>query len=478
MHIHIIHRAIRLNDNTSLIHQLKEISNKETVQIIFIFTPEQINKNKNKYFSDASVQFMIESLHELSDTIAKHKGKLLFFKGDNIKVLNKIHKTTKIKTLSFNYEYTPYGKERSNNIHEWATKNDIIVYEKEDYALYDILTGDTLKEDKTPYLVYTPYMKHVSKLKVREVDNYITNKIEFDYSKKLENINYNIKEQDIDKFYINNDNINVHGGRSNSLKILKHIDDFKDYQKGRDYLMYKTTFLGATNHFGTCSIREVYNAIVDKLGKNSGLVRELIFRQFYMEICYHYPHVLQGQIKGKNKSFKLKYDNIKWSYNKNHYKRWCDGTTGYLIVDACMRQLNTINYMVNRGRMITTSFAIRNLHLDWRDTEKYFATKLVDYDPINNSQGHQWVAGCGTDAQPWFRIFNPITQLINWDYNCEFIYKWIPEVKSVPIKDLHNWFDPKIHNKWLEKGIKYYAPIVDHSIERENSIKIYKKALS
>ena len=421
---------------------------------------------------------MIESLHELSDTIDKHGGKLLFFKGDNIKVLNKIHKTNKIETLSFNYEYTPYGKERSQLINDWAKKNNIIVYEKEDYALYDILSGETLKNDKTPYLVYTPYMKHVSKLKVREVDNYITNKIQFDYSKKIENINYNIKEKDIDKFYIPNDKINVHGGRSNGLKILKDIDTFGDYQKGRDYLMYKTTFLGATNHFGTCSIREVYTAMVDKLGKNSGLIRELIFRQFYMEICHHYPHVLQGQIKGHNKSFKLKYDKIKWSYNKNHYKKWCEGTTGYLIVDACMRELNTTGYMHNRGRLIVSNFLCRLMHQDWHLGERYFASKLYDYDPAQNNFGWQ-VSGAnssGTTSRPLEQtILNPWIQSAQFDPKGEYIKKWCPELADVSPRDLHRWQDKC--DDWINKGVKYMKPMLDYKEEKEKNLKMYRKYL-
>jgi deoxyribodipyrimidine photo-lyase len=473
--IHIVHRAIRIHDNTSLIAQMKE---QPDITVIFIFTPEQINPKKNKYFSNNSVQFMIESLKELATTIHDKGGKMLFFYGDVIKVLKSLHKLVPINSISFNYEYTPYGRKRSNDINLFAKSNNITVYEKEDYALYDILPGDTLKADKTPYLVYTPYMNHLTNdLKVRPIDRY--NKFVFTNMKQYHDNKYYMDIKEIDKFYDVNININVNGGRSNSLKILKNMDKFKDYSKMRDQLVYNTTFLGASNHFGTVSIREVYNSMIEKLGKNAtGLIRELIWRQFYMELTYHFPKILQGMVtKHKNLSLKEKYDDIKWSYNKSNFKKWCLGMTGHPIVDAAMRQMNTTGFMHNRARMITVSFCVKNQHIDWRWTEMYFATKLCDYDPMSNSGGHQWVAGCGSDAQPWFRIFNPWTQQKDYDPDCAYIKKWIPELETVPAKDIHKWNEPEIHEKYIKMGVQYFAPILDVSIERKKTIEIYTAAL-
>jgi deoxyribodipyrimidine photo-lyase len=461
--IHIIHRSIRIHDNTSLIQQIKE---QGSVQVIFIFTPEQINVKKNKYFSNNSVQFMIESLKELHEEIKKHGGKLLFFYGDNIKVLSSLHKTDAIKSISFNFEYTPYGTKRSKDIHDFAKKENIIIYEKEDYALYDILPGDTCKKDGTPYLVYTPYMKHLmNDLKVREVDKF--NKFEFDSNSKYSKNKYILPFNEINKFYTENKNINVNGGRSNSLKILKHITNFKNYLKDRDYLTYKTTFLSASLHFGTVSIRETYFAMLNNLGKNSGLIRELIWRQFYMEITYHFPHVLHGQIGKKNIPFKKEYDKIKWSYNTKNFERWCNGTTGFPLVDACMKQLNVTGYMHNRGRMIVASFLTKDLHIDWRLGEKYFATKLVDYDPMSNSGGWGWCSSTGTDAQPYFRIFNPWTQSLKYDKDCEYIKYWLPELKDVPSKNIHNWY------KFFYENI-YHKPIINHDDERKVTLDLFK----
>ena len=170
MHIHLVHRAMRIQDNTSLITQMKT---HDKVLVLFIFTPEQISPKKNKYFSNNSVQFMIESLHELSQYVKKYGGKLLFFHGDTIKVLNSIHNKQPIESISFNYEYTPYGRERSDNINKWSKTKNIIIYEKEDYILFDLLEGATNKKDNTPYLVYTPYMRHLTgNLDVRQVDKF------------------------------------------------------------------------------------------------------------------------------------------------------------------------------------------------------------------------------------------------------------------------------------------------------------------
>ena len=474
VHIYLFHRDLRIQDNTTLIHQLKTIN--ESILPIFIFTPEQIDIKKNKYFSNNSVQFMIESLHELSDEIKKNKGKLLFFKGDNLKVLKSIHSQIPIESIGFNIDYTPYAKKRDQEIKLWCDQNNIICFMKEDYALFDLLEGQTNKKDGTPYLVYTPFMKHVlNDLTARSVDKFKSWK--FQKIKDLfEKISYNIDETQLDNFYKQNDLINVHGGRSNTLKILSKLDNFKTYIKSRDILTYKTTFLAASLHFTTCSIREIYHKMEKILGKSSGLIRELIFRDFYINIIHNFPHVLEGQIKKKNKSYKEAYDKITWSYNKKIFSAWTDGKTGFPVIDAAQRQMNTTGYMHNRCRMITSSFLTKDLHIDWLWGEQYFATKLVDYDPINNSQGWQWSTGNGTDAQPWFRIFNPWTQQKTYDAKTEYIKLWVPELKDVAPADVHNWFKLEVREKYPD--INYPEPIINHDDERKETLKIYKQALS
>jgi deoxyribodipyrimidine photo-lyase len=471
MHIFIFHRDLRLIDNTSLIYQLKH---HESVIPIFIFPPEQINPKKNKYFSNNSVQFMIESLHELSDNIKDYNGSMYYFKGDNIKVLKAIHKLINIESISFNIDYTPYARQRDNEIKNFCEKNNILCYMKEDYLLYDILDNQTVKANGDPYQVFTPFKKFcMSNLTVRKPDKFKLFK--FKKVSELHKIKY--YTNNIDNFYELNENINVRGGRKNGLKILFKIEKFKDYNKERDYLTYNTTFLGAYNHFTPISIRETYDAVLEKLGKNAGIINELHWRDFYCNITWFFPNILHGQIGNKNKSFKEKYDKIKWEKNKNLFNKWCLGQTGFPVIDAGMRQLNETGFMHNRVRMLQGNFITKDLHINWREGEKYFATKLVDYSPMQNSGGWQWCAGCGTDAQPYFRIFNPWTQTKDYDSECEYIKKWVPELSHVPNKDIINWYKPEIHEKWLEQDIKYYIPILEHDIERKKTLDYYKQII-
>lgn len=471
VNLFIFHRDLRIYDNTTLIHILEE---KKNCIPIFIFPPEQINPKKNKYFSNNSVQYMIESLYELSSKINEYKGKIYFFKGDNLKVIKAIHKKINIESIGFNIDYTPYAIKRDTEIKIFCQKYNIECYFKEDYALYDFLNNQTKKLDGTPYLVYTPFLKNlILKLNVRQINKF--NQFNFQKKKELETLKYYIEEDEINNFYKENKEININGGRNICLKILTDIDKFKDYNKKRDFLIYKTTFLSAGLHFNVVSIREVYHKVYSVLGASSGILRELVFRDFYMNIIYNFPYILQGQIKGNNISYKKEYDNIKWSYNKKIFEKFCSGQTGFPIVDACIRQLNTTGYMVNRGRMIVASFLTKDLHIDWRWGEQFFATRLVDYDPINNSQGWMWTTGNGTDSQPWFRIFNPWTQQKNYDTNCEYILHWIPELKQVVIKDIHNWYKPEIRKKY--QHINYFEPIIDHDKERLETLKLYKEGL-
>jgi deoxyribodipyrimidine photo-lyase len=338
--------------------------------------------------------------------------------------------------------------------------------------LYDILDGQTLKDDGSSYQIFTPYFKNcIKKLKVREPDPY--NKFNFIVPKGIKQNEYYYDFKNSKEFYVPNENISVVGGRKNALKILKNIDKFKNYDKCRNILKYRTSMLSAYNHFSTVSIREVYWAIASVLGKKSGLITELHWRQFYYEMGYRFPISLRGQISDKkNLAVIPEYNKIKWSYSEEKFIRWCQGNTGIPVVDACMRQLNISGYMVNRGRMIVASMGLKNLHLDWRDCERYFATKLVDYDAIVNNESWIWILGGSRWSQEWFRVFNPWTQAQKFDPNCEYIKHWLPELKDVPNEDILKWYEtyPKY------EGI-YPKPIVSHEETRKETIKMYKKAL-
>lgn len=458
LNIFLFHRDLRIIDNTTLIDQC---INEENITPIFIFTPEQINQKKNKYFSNGSVQFMIESLHELSNSIEK---KLYFFYGDNLKVIKKIHKKIGINSIGWNIDYTPYARKRDNDLKELCNKLNIKVYEKEDYVLYNILDGQGLKKDDTPYTVYTPFKNYcLSNLKVRDINKF--KNFKFKKSSDIEKIKYYIDKKEIDNFYENNENIHIYGGRLNGLKILKNIKNFKDYSEMRDYLTYKTTFLSSHNHFSTVSIREVYHSIVDVFGKNCNLIMEILWREFYLHLYYHFPYMLQGQIYEKNNLlFKNKFNEIKWNYDETLFEKWCNGQLGIPIVDAAIKQLNTINYMHNRMRMVTASVATKILLLPWYLCEKYFASKLQDYDPIMNNAGWQWTIG-GVDPQNALRIFSPKNQSLKFDPDCIYIKTWLPELENIPNVDIHNW-----ETSYKKYDNIYIKPIIDYSSQRKKSM--------
>jgi deoxyribodipyrimidine photo-lyase len=460
LNIFLHHRDIRYQDNTTMIKQLKEV---KSITPIFIFDPIQINPEKNKYFSNGLVEFMIESLKEYENDIKDKKGKLYFFYGDSLEILKYIHHKIGINSIGFNYEYSPFGKKRDKQIIKFAEDENIQIYCEEDILLHNILDDQTLNpKNGKPYLVYTPYYNHLQNLQVREVDNF--KKFKFLKNLELEKIKY--LYNDLDSLYIKNENLNVHGGRKNALKILKNLKEFDKYVENRDQLTYQTTMLSSYINFNIVSVREIYESIIKTFDKKHGLIRELIFRDYYHTIVHLFPHVIGG-------NFYQKFDKVKWDNNIKHFNAWCKGETGYPIVDAAMKQLVISNYMHNRMRMMSASFLIKNLQVDWRKGERFFAQNLEDYNIYNNWGGWTNIADCAPSGQSYFRVFSPEAHSKKYDKNCEYIKKWLPELENVPNEDIHSW--EKNHQKYLDKGIQYHSPIVDFSKSRNEFLKFYKK---
>jgi deoxyribodipyrimidine photo-lyase len=260
-----------------------------------------------------------------------------------------------------------------------------------------------------------------------------------------------------------NPDILVHGGRQTALKMLsKAARDIKNYDAIHNDLNKKTTELSAAIKFGSISIREVYKTLHSK----TGLIRQLFWRDFYANILYEFPQVLGNSLKPK-------YDKIKWHHNSGWFSAWCKGETGFPIVDGGMRQMNATGYMHNRTRLIVASFLVKTLLIDWREGEKYFAQTLTDYDVANNNGNWQWISSSGADSQQFYRIFNPWIQGENFDKDCEYIKKWVPELATLDPKIIHNW-----ETEWVNhKDIKYSKPICNYSQQKEKALKIYKDAL-
>jgi deoxyribodipyrimidine photo-lyase len=329
-----------------------------------------------------------------------------------------------------------------------------------DYDYYLCEPGTIVNGSGSPYQKFTPFYNTAVKQKVespakmrkmyfKKSGAHLTNKITL--------------EEALDKFTTVNPDILVHGGRQEAIKQLRiAAKNIKHYAQTRDELSKPTSQLSAFIKFGNVSVREVYYTFKP----NHPFIRQIYWRDFYAGILYSFPRVLGHALKPS-------YDKIKWHHNEKWFEAWSKGITGIPIVDASQRQLLATGWVHNRGRMISSSILIKILLIDWRKGEKFYAKHLVDYDVASNNGGWQFSAGTGADSQPYFRYFNPYTQSKDHDKDCEYIKKWIPELKDVPSEDIHNWND-----SWEKhKDCGYPKPIVDYSQQREISIKMYKDAL-
>jgi len=454
----IFRRDLRIYDNLAL---SKLVSSKPNITVlpIFIFNPDQIDVDKNAYYNKNSVEFMVESLQDLNN---KLDGKLRYFYGRDIEILDQLYKTYNIDSIAFNKDYTPFAKLRDNKIDEWCKGHEIQLITAEDYTLFPLDKIATNTGNK--YEVYTPfYRKCISMYhEIPEPVSKISLKL---YSKNVKGTIENIQ-----RFHGNtkNEMRAIKGGRDVALEIIARIKrkEHANYNKDRDYpAKDKTTKLSAYMKFGCLSVREVFWTCVKTYGINHALVRELIWREFCAYITYNNPRLLN------KKPLRMKYDKIKWIFNKKWFDAWCNGQTGFPIVDAAMRCLNATGFMHNRLRMIVAMFLTKDMMMYWHYGEKYFAQKLVDYDPSSNVCGWQWSASVGADAQPYFRIFNPWLQSKKFDKDAEFIYKWIPELKNVATKDIHKWDTEYIKYE----NINYPKPILNHNDQATKIKDVFKR---
>jgi deoxyribodipyrimidine photo-lyase len=447
----LFRRDLRLEDNTGLLFALKR---SEQVIPAFIFTQEQIEHNP--FRSDHCLQFMLDALDDLNGSLNECGSCLYLFRGSPHDVVAQLIKELGIDALVINRDYTPYSKERDSTLEALCRASGIAFYAFDDALLHAPET--TVKKDGAPYTVFTAFYKNALHLPVAHAvkttaSNYFRGSISSAQNRALLTT---LKPQKLAP------NI-IKGSRKEALAILDRIGDFQDYVHVRDIpALDATTHLSAYLKFTLLSPREVYHAIKDRLGIKHGLIRALFWRDFFTSIAFFFPHVFTG-------SFHQKYDRVSWSYDEEIFARWKTGTTGFPIVDAGMREMNATGFMHNRVRMITGSFLVKDLHIDWRRGEKYFAQTLIDYDPAVNNGNWQWVAGTGCDAQPYFRIFNPWLQQKKFDPECLYIKKWIPALKHLPAKVIHTWYDSK-HGM----ATHYSTPIVQHEREAKRALAIYK----
>lgn len=449
----IFRRDLRLDDNTGL---AQAVAQSETVIPCFIFDPRQID-NSNNYKSDNAIQFMIESLIDLDGQLYKRNGKLYIFNNDAHKTVEQLIKHEKIDAVFCNKDYTPFSKQRDKQIESLCKKNNVHFEQFADALLNEPEKIKT--KSGTPYAVFTPFYRYCAT--TFPVTSPTTLKDGIFHTAPI-SLEADSKEfHDIAKY---NPLIKVQGGSITANKILNELSSQRDYLAERDYpALDATTHLSAHLKFGTVSVRQTFHAIKKMLGGNHPLLRQLYWRDFFYHVAYNNPSVF-------GHAYHAKYDALEWDNNKKKFELWCQGNTGFPIVDAGMRELNTTGYMHNRVRMIVASFLVKDLHIDWRWGEKYFAQKLVDYDPAVNNGNWQWAASTGCDAQPYFRIFNPWLQQANFDPECAYIKLWIPELANVATKLIHNWYK--------SGGLPLYdypRPIIDHSKESSLAKELYKR---
>lgn len=419
-------RDLRLEDNAGLYHALQS---RATVLPIFIFDTDILDRLDNKY--DKRVDYIHQSLQRIHEELRNFGTNLNTYFGKPLEIFQQLHEEFDIHAIYCNRDYEPEAIERDTAIYHFFKEKDIPFKAFKDQVIFD--RSDILKDDGTPYTVFTPYARK--------------------WKEAVQPANYLSYKNDVSKFYQQ---------PFSPIHTLKEIGFQKtdmvfevptldagiinDYDKYRDYpAMQKTTKLGIALRVGTISIRR---CIEFALTHNQTWLSELIWREFFMQVLYHFPSVVHH-------SFKPQYDNIQWQNNEQEFALWCEGKTGYPIVDAGMRQLNETGYMHNRVRMIAASFLCKHLLIDWRWGEAYFAKKLNDYDLSANNGNWQWAAGSGCDAAPYFRIFNPALQAKKFDKDLKYIKTWVPE---------------------LETG-NYPEPIVEHAFARERALKAYNAAL-
>jgi deoxyribodipyrimidine photo-lyase len=424
-------RDLRLHDNAGLYHALK---GKNPVLCLFIFDRQILDKLPDQ--DDARVTFIYQTIKELNTELKKRGSGLLIKYDEAEKAWDEVLKEHTIETVYCNHDYEPYATQRDNAIAGKLTKHHIEAKTYKDQVIFE--RAEVVKDNAEPYTVYTPYKnKWCQKLKDFYLKSYPTEK------------------------YLNNlyqhpgfpvPSLSSMGFKESDRQFpgKDYLGVISSYAKTRDFpgIPDGTTHIGLHLRFGTLSIRELAKNAIDQQDKT--WLNELVWREFYMMILYHFPHTTDW-------AFRAEYDRIKWDNNEAQFAAWCNGQTGYPLVDAGMRELNSTGYLHNRVRMVVASFLSKDLLIDWRWGERYFAQKLLDYELASNVGGWQWAAGCGTDAAPYFRIFNPDSQRKKFDPEFRYIKKWVPE-----------YADPG----------SYPKPIIDHAFARQRCLKEFKRALA
>jgi len=453
--VFIFRRDLRLEDNLGLLEMLEQANE---VIPVFIFDPRQVDRKQNKYFSEPAFQFLLNSLKELNEDLRARDSQLYVFSGDPAEVVSSLIKKDGVEAVFVNKDYTPFARKRDKSIADVCKKAGVAFERHDDVCLSPI------EEIRTGqgglYTVFTPFMRKAYGYEVafprkNNFSNY--------FSSGLNTKTHSSSDFSAD---IGKMKLKLLGGRSEALKILRSPKFLSGYKNNRNlpHMEQGTSHLSAHHKFGTISIRETYQVASEHAGRGSQFISELYWRDFYYYTAYHFPKIFK-------ESFLPWAKYLKWVNNKKQFWAWCDGKTGVPMVDAGMRELNDTGWMHNRSRMIVASYLTKNLLIDWRWGEQYFASKLLDYDPAQNNGGWQWSASVGTDPKP-LRIFNPYTQAVNYDPGAQYIKRWVPELAEIETEKLTDGktqdFSPLAKN--------YPPPLENQRTSYHRAMEVYRQA--
>lgn len=429
VHVFWFRRDLRLDDNAALYHALKS-----GAQVLPVFIFDRTILDELEKPEDARVVFIHKVLEHLKGKLQKLGSDLLVLHDAPLHAFKKLTDTYSVAAVFTNHDYEPYAKERDTAVGNFLAERKIAFHTFKDQVIFE--KEEVTKEDGNPFVVFTPYSKkwkqqcsdfYMRSYPVEKYQEHFIKQVSFDFP-ALESLGF------------------AHAAVAfPPARVSEEL--LRNYLRDRDFpAINGTSRLSVHLRFGTISVRKL---VTFAAAQSEKFLDELIWREFYMCLLWHFPYLV-------HQSFKSEYDRIPWRNDAHEFDCWCNGRTGIPLVDAGMRELNATGYMHNRVRMVVASFLTKNLLIDWRWGEAYFAQKLLDYELASNNGGWQWAAGCGVDAAPYFRVFNPITQQEKFDPQFAYIRKWVPEFGTV----------------------EYPAPIVDLKSSRERCLQVYKAALA
>jgi len=461
-----LRRDLRLYDHHALFQALKK---SKSVYCCFIFDIKILEKLSNK--NDRRIEFIWHALKEIKSDLNKLGSDLIVEVGDPKFLIPSLIYKYKCSALFLNKDYEKYAMDRDKKISDELQKNNIQTYKYKDQVIFE--EKEILTQNNSPYTVFTPYKNnHLKKIFDEGIVQFDCDSCKINLAKFKYRPLQTLKEIGFEKSNISSMNLPMatQGG-------IKLIEDFKkrikNYGHNRNFPGIKgVSYLSVHNRFGTISIRHLAKIALEHNSEGSASwLNELIWRDFYFQILSNFPHIEDG------KTFKLKYNNLEFENDEKKFSAWSNGQTGFPIVDAGMRQLNQTGFMHNRLRMIIACFLVKDLLIDWRWGEKYFADHLIDFDLSANNGGWQWAASTGCDAQPYFRIFNPLLQSEKFDPDGNFIKKYVPELGFLNKKEIHQpsvFFNKSPNNFPIKLGIDYPFPIVNHAEQKAKIMTLFK----